>query len=87
MNFVSTEDAKVSFISTVKFNFFRFENFFVCNYGVGGNVVGEPVYKHSDCQQTGKQREKEERHIKNKTEAAKKRKGEIESKREREQER
>ncbi len=23
----------------------EFENFFVCNYGVGGNVPGEPVYE------------------------------------------
>jgi hypothetical protein len=23
----------------------EFENFFVCNYGVGGNVPGEPVYR------------------------------------------
>ena len=27
----------------------RYENFFVCNYGVGGNVPGEPVYQHPDC--------------------------------------
>ena len=30
----------------------RYENFFVCNYGVGGNVKGEPLYKHPDCQET-----------------------------------
>ena len=23
----------------------EYENFFVCNYGVGGNVPGEPVYQ------------------------------------------
>jgi len=23
----------------------EYENFFVCNYGVGGNVPGEPVYR------------------------------------------
>ena len=23
-----------------------YENFFVCNYGVGGNVLGQPVF---DC--------------------------------------
>lgn len=28
----------------------RYENFFVCNYGVGGNVPGQPVYQHPDCQ-------------------------------------
>ena len=27
----------------------EYENFFVCNYGVGGNVPGEPVYE-MDCQ-------------------------------------
>ena len=27
-----------------------YENFFVCNYGVGGNVPGQPVYRHPDCQ-------------------------------------
>ena len=27
-----------------------YENFFVCNYGVGGNVPGQPVYQHPDCQ-------------------------------------
>ena len=27
----------------------EYENFFVCNYGVGGNVPGEPVY-NTDCQ-------------------------------------
>ena len=27
----------------------EFENFFVCNYGVGGNVPGEPVYQ-TDCE-------------------------------------
>ena len=26
----------------------EYENFFVCNYGVGGNVPGEPVY-NTDC--------------------------------------
>ena len=26
------------------------ENFFVCNYGVGGNVPGQPVYSHPDCE-------------------------------------
>ena len=26
----------------------EYENFFVCNYGVGGNVPGEPVYD-MDC--------------------------------------
>ena len=26
-----------------------YENFFVCNYGVGGNVPGQPVYNHPDC--------------------------------------
>ena len=28
----------------------RYENFFVCNYGVGGNVEGQPLYQHPDCQ-------------------------------------
>ena len=27
-----------------------YENFLVCNYGVGGNVPGQPVYQHPDCQ-------------------------------------
>jgi hypothetical protein len=33
-----------------------YENFFVCNYGVGGNVVGRPVYQypHCDNSSTGK---------------------------------
>ena len=31
----------------------RYENFFVCNYGVGGNVPGEPVYQHPDCNEPG----------------------------------
>ena len=28
----------------------EFENFFVCNYGVGGNVPGEPIY-NVDCEE------------------------------------
>ena len=27
----------------------NYENFFVCNYGVGGNVIGQPVYLHPHC--------------------------------------
>ena len=27
----------------------RYENIFVCNYGIGGNVVGQPVFEHNDC--------------------------------------
>ena len=27
----------------------RYENIFVCNYGIGGNVVGQPVFEHKDC--------------------------------------
>ena len=29
----------------------RYENFFVCNYGVGGNVPGQPVYPFPDCEE------------------------------------
>jgi hypothetical protein len=31
----------------------RYENFFVCNYGVGGNIPGEPVYRHPNCEPRG----------------------------------
>ena len=33
----------------------EYENFFVCNYGVGGNVPGEPVYE-MDCQEDDKEK-------------------------------
>ena len=33
----------------------EYENFFVCNYGVGGNVPGEPVYE-MDCQDDDKEK-------------------------------
>ena len=26
----------------------EYENFFVCNYGVGGNVPGQPIY-NTEC--------------------------------------
>ena len=32
-----------------------YENFFVCNYGVGGNRPGQPVYRHPDCGEPGPQ--------------------------------
>ena len=31
----------------------RYENFLVCNYGVGGNKAGQPLYRHPDCGNTG----------------------------------
>ena len=40
----------------------EFENFFVCNYGVGGNVPGEPVYS-TDCKEEETELKKEEETI------------------------
>ncbi len=38
----------------------KYENFFVCNYGVGGNVLGEPVFECDVHEEEEKEGEKEE---------------------------